>query len=158
MGVLYDYFRGPGAAIVTDLMDRTDADPPGVIDELVTEVVDAKGLDALVCVGALCSFVVGGSRTAGTFRTRLVWPVLDPEDLMEHQGPWVEQLSDGMRDTLAAVDDDRIPELAARWVRIEEINWPGAADDVLVPVVTDLVALARAAQAAGDHLYCWSSL
>ncbi|BEL08034.1 hypothetical protein Q0Z83_062250 [Actinoplanes sichuanensis] len=158
MGVMYDYFRGPDAATVTDLMDRTDADPPGTIEEWVTEVVDVKWLDAAVCVGALCAFIAGVGRAAGSSGIRLVWPVLDPEDLMEHQGPWVEQLTDEMRDTLAGVDDGRIPELAARWVRIEEIYRPGAADDELVPVVTDLVALARAARAGGEHLYCWVCL
>jgi hypothetical protein len=158
MGVLCDYFRGPDAATVTDLMERHDGDSPATIDEWAVAVVDAKGLDPAVCLDALCSFIVGvewaGRRAGG----RLIWPVLNGEALMEHEGPWVELLDDAVRDALAGVDDDRILELAARWVRIEEIHRSGAPDDELVPVLTELVALARATRAAGDHLYCWMSL
>jgi hypothetical protein len=158
MGVLFDYFRGPEAATVAEWMDWNDGGPPGGIDAWVTEVVDVKTLDPTVCVGALCAFIVGVRWAERATGGRLVWPVLDHEELMEHQGPWVEQLSDEVRDALAGVGDDRIPELAARWVRIEEVRWPDAPDDALVPVVTDLVALARAARPAGQHLYCWISL
>lgn len=159
MGVLHDYFRAPGAATVVALMDRHDADSPETIEGWPTEVVAVKNIDPGVALGQLVGFVLGEPWTPGLVDDRLVWPGgQDPDLLVEHEGPWVRELGDQARDALAGVADDRVPELAARWVRIEEISWPGAPDDALVPLLTDLVALARAARAADEHLYCWTCL
>lgn len=154
MGVMHDYFRAPGDSAVVDAMDRDEGGPPG---SWADGVVDTKFLDPAVVVGQLIAFIRDVPFSTGVARSRLIWPAdPDPEFLMEHQGPWVEALEDATRDTLAGAVD--LPELAARWLRIEELDWPGASGDTLLPILTDLVALARDARAAGQHLYCWSSL
>ena len=68
------------------------------------------------------------------------------------------QFNDDVRDVLAGVPPERIPELAARWARIDEFSWSsdGQGDvDYLTAVVSGLVGLPQRAQAAGEHLYCW---
>ncbi|MDI6097126.1 hypothetical protein QLQ12_00700 [Actinoplanes sp. NEAU-A12] len=159
MGVLHDYFRAPDAAAVVDLMDRHDADSPATVEGWPTGVVEAKGIDAGVALGQLIGFILDEPWTAGLVGGRLIWPAeQDPDLLTAHEGPWVEELGDRARDALAGLGDARIPELAARWARIEELRWPGAPDDVLVPCLTELVTLAGEARDAGEHLYCWTWL
>jgi len=73
----------------------------------------------------------------------------------------VVQLGDGVRDALASVTEERVPELVARWTEIEEFKWfsGGRGDaDYLAEVLSGLIVLSRRAQAAGEHLYCWWSV
>jgi hypothetical protein len=72
-------------------------------------------------------------------------------------GPWLQELDNEARNTLASVDDARIPGLAVMWANIEEFKGHARVES-MVTLITDLVGLARRARDAGDHLYCWSSL
>ncbi|GIF72511.1 hypothetical protein [Asanoa siamensis] len=62
-----------------------------------------------------------------------------------------------MRDALAGLSDEQLPELAVRWAAIEEFGGFVPAD-VLVGTMGELAGLARRARAAGEHLYCWICL
>ena len=45
-----------------------------------------------------------------------------PEDSPWKTGPWLDELGAPVRDTLAALDDSSIPDLAAQWAQIEEFG------------------------------------
>jgi hypothetical protein len=69
----------------------------------------------------------------------------------------LEQLADGFVRALAALPDDRIPAIAARWSRAEE--WagplgPGDLDDT----VRGLRDLARQVRPPDQHMYVWFCL
>ncbi|MFG6196113.1 hypothetical protein [Nonomuraea sp. JJY05] len=53
-----------------------------------------------------------------------------------------------MRDTLADVDDERLPELARQWAGAAEAGN-------LLSLVEAFVGLARRAREADELLYCW---
>jgi len=78
-----------------------------------------------------------------------------PENSPWRAGPWLEELDVETRDTLASVEDARLPELVARWEKIEalsEFDDPSS----LLPLLEELVDLARKARKANSQLYCWS--
>ncbi|WP_405096594.1 hypothetical protein [Micromonospora sp. NBC_01412] len=156
MGVLYDYFRAADDEAVAALMAATNggplvgpAAPPGV------DVVEAKGVDPSVVLGQAVSLALGVAWDADLVDDRLIWPDAGAAGA-EHDGPWVVRLGDRVRDVLAAVAEDRLPALADRWSRIEELSWGEPAG--MLPVLRQLVGLARRAQAGGQRLYCWMSL
>ena len=72
------------------------------------------------------------------------------------EGPWLEELDLETRNAaLASLEDARSPELVAQWEKIEALSQ---LDDPasLLPLLEDLVALARKARTADAKLYCWS--
>lgn len=153
MGVLTDYFRARDdvdAARVRSHVGgpttKSDGGGPPF------DAVEAKGIDHAVVLGQLVAFVRGVDWT----------PVLCDGRLLEHasgdldEGPWVVALDDGIRDDLAGISPESLPDLAARWSRIEELG--GADPEELRPILEDLRALALRARDAGEHLYEWSSL
>jgi hypothetical protein len=72
-------------------------------------------------------------------------------------GPWIEQLSEELRDALADVQPSRLPAVAEQWVRTEEFwNQPAAAE--VLPFLGEITALARRARQADERLYCWICL
>lgn len=158
MGVLYDYFRAADNEAVDKLMEITgggsllschDGQEP-------VDGVETKSIDPVVVLGKLVAFARDVPWTADLVTARSVWPAGAPYD---HEGPWVEQLDDGTRDALADIPDGQLPSLAAEWGQIEELSYgDDLPPDAMLPLLTDLVAFARRAQAAGDHVYCWSCL
>jgi hypothetical protein len=79
--------------------------------------------------------------------------LVTPEDAEE----WTMSVPDDMAGKLAALNTDQIPELAAKFsiATGEELGWsPGD----FVPVVNELVALARRAKETGKVMYLWNSL
>ncbi|GAA4951786.1 hypothetical protein [Actinoplanes utahensis] len=156
MGALYDYFRAADPAAVAGLMDRNDAASPADLDEWPTPVVELKQIDPTVVLGQLIGFI-DPSAHGGT-GDRLVWPAGGEQDT-DHEGPWVTLLPDTMRDTLAAFDHARLPEVADRWIRVEEFgDYRDGDDEFAADTITELTGLARAARDAGEHLFCWMSL
>ena len=159
MGVLYDYFRAADGATVAKLMEATDGGPllrDG--HDPAADVVDAKGMDPTVILGKLVSLALGAPWTANLVEDELVWPPDAGED-EEYEGPWVVVLGNRARDALDEIADDRLPELATTWSRIEEMSTYGdVGPDTMLPVLTALVGLARRARRADDRLYCWICL
>jgi hypothetical protein len=168
MGVLNDYFRAPDDGTAAAVGDRIGG--PLVEDgpsAPALDGVDAKGIDSTVILGKLIAairgtawevHIVGSTRVfpAGPAPTRETMASFPP-DSPWFSGPWIERLSDAVRDDLAAVQPGQIDALAATWSAIEEFG--GHWDPVLVGhLIAELSALSRRAQAAGDHLYCWTSL
>jgi len=131
------------------------------------DAVDAKGLDPVMALGHLVAFIRGSPWTPETVVARLLWPppktkpnsqdAFDklPENSPWRAGPWLEELDVETRDTLASVEHARLPELVARWEKIEvfsQFDDPSS----LLPLLEDLVDLARKARKANAQLYCWS--
>lgn len=156
VGVLFDYFRAadPGAAVLTDGPDWAGPfHPPAGVERF--DGVDAKGIDPVVMLGQLVGFVQGVTSIADLVDTTGAALRADEQD--DHANHGVLEILDETRDVLASVAAEQVPELAARWAEIEEFG--GYADaDALAGTVTELVALSRRAEAAGEHLFCWWSL
>ncbi|MEU8241258.1 hypothetical protein AB0C07_23685 [Actinoplanes missouriensis] len=153
MGVLYDYFRAPSVAAVRAHMDENEADSPllGDFDGLALKTIDPS-----VILGQLVAFAMGREWGTDLVDDRLAWPENGEQD-PEHEGPWVTVLDDRVRDVLAGIAADRVPELAERWAAVEEFG--GFADaDYLREVITDFTALATRAREQGESLYCWMTL
>jgi hypothetical protein len=159
VGVLCDYFRAADAASVAKLMQLTDGGSPihhG--QEPAADSVDAKGIEPAVTLGQLVERILGvDDDGADVIGGGLVWPA-GAESAEDYEGPWVVVLDDQARDALAGVEAAQVPELATWWSGIEEIYGGDDAIEPLTGVLTELSGLARRAQAAGDHLYCWISL
>lgn len=153
MGVLYDYFRAAGDVAAVELMAELDGGPvvtadgrPGV------DAIDLKGIDSAVTLGQLVALARGVAWHTGLVEERLLWSG-------NQDGPWLTALDDATRDALAAITSDRLPELSAEWGRSEELAWDGPLPaDQMLPVIEAIAALARRAQDAGEHLYCWCCL
>jgi hypothetical protein len=69
----------------------------------------------------------------------------------------LEELDVQTRDSLASVDDEQLPALAAQWAQIEEFGSGLDAEDVR-PLIQELAGLARRAHDSGDRLYLWCCL
>jgi len=158
MGVLYDYFRAADPAAVAALMDRHEAMSPASLDGWPTPVVELKAVDPTVVLGQLIGFITGAEYSGDLIGERLVWPAGGEQDV-EHEGPWVTVLRDPARDALAGLDEARVPELAARWARIEEFGGYRDGDETFAAeTIGELSGLARAARDAGERLFCWICL
>lgn len=153
MGVLNDYFRarddGEAARVTSHVggpMRHGDDGHPAF------DGVDAKGMDHTVVLGQLVALLRGVAWTPTVCGSRLVEAASGDLD----EGPWVVVIDDAVRDDLAAIAPAAVPALAARWAGIEELH--GAEPSVIQPVLEELIALARRARDAGEHLYEWCSL
>ncbi|MBV2152376.1 hypothetical protein [Kitasatospora sp. SUK 42] len=182
MGVLTDYFRAPDAATVVRALELTGGGRPEFFGEGpggnsggnsgggsggAFDGVEAKRLDPGVVLAELVAAIRDEPWQVDLVVETPVWPTTpEPgpgrtdgpadEDDPWTTGPWVTELDDATRDTLAQVPDERVPEAVARWAQAEEC---GAADPSdLLPVAEELIALARRARAAGERLYCWICL
>lgn len=157
VGLLTDYFRAPDAttaAVVGGPDWSGPLFPPDGTEPF--DGVEAKWIDPYVVFGKLVALIRDVPFDLDLVEPIWVWP---PEEEMDYAPESaVVQFGDDVRDLLASVSPERIPELAAQWARIEEFSWTsdGQGDvDYLGAVVTGLVALSQRAQAAGEHLYCW---
>ena len=141
MGVLTEYF------IARNDQDaaRAHASPTGP-KRAGFKTAEWKSLDPVVTMATLHEVVTGqnefkppDSTVAGT-------------DKDEH---WVFRVYDDHFATLADLPEERLGDVAARWVTSEEMNdWP--LEDAR-QALSELVALAREARSSGAHLYCWVS-
>jgi hypothetical protein len=152
MGVLYDYFRA-----ADDVTAYAAADRPGgplATDRSGAPAFDgvaAQGIDPVVTLGQLVAFVRGVSWSPDL--------VVAEQIARSPVEAWVERLAQPVRDWLAGVADDALPEIVLKWSQVEDFPSDGDLDErQLHALVTDLVALARRARAAGEQLYCWCCL
>src|SRR5205814_9032069 len=72
-----------------------------------------------------------------TVRSEMLWPPPEtepeswddlPDDSPWATGPWLERLATDVRDTLAGIDDARVPQLAERGAGIEELPFHSPED------------------------------
>jgi hypothetical protein len=167
MGNIYDYFRAADATAALRAMDR----PGGpLFPQPAFDGVPNKRVDPHVVLGMLLAFVRGDIWRVDTVQSVYVWPPAETEPAngadwqnLPKDSPWFTteqwllELGAQVRDDLAAVDDARLPNLAAQWARIEEFDGRMPVEDAL-SLIRDLVGLARRARASGDQLYCFMSL
>jgi hypothetical protein len=166
MDVVHDY------SFAADYFYAADAETAALTivsgpEQTGFETVDAKGIDPAVALGHLVALIRESPWSPETIGARLLFPppktkpasqdAYDrlPESSPWREGPWLEELDVETRNTLAAVDDARLPALVAQWETLEAL---GQFDDPssLLPLLEDLVALARKARGANAQLYCWS--
>ncbi|KUN33057.1 hypothetical protein AQJ30_35865 [Streptomyces longwoodensis] len=149
-----------------DWIDAKGIDPDVVLAQLVAFVESASVESASVGSAFVGSASVGSASVGSAFvdggpadGPELVWPdVPYPEGGSGEPGsPWetgliLQQLPDRWRDVLAALPEDAVPAVAARWGGIEELYFadPRDAEDAVVT----FVRLAGRARAARAHLYC----
>lgn len=165
MGILIDYFRAPNAATAVRVKDRLGYPlAPGAAG---FDCVEAKGIEPAVKLAKLVASILRVPWDPELVTTDTAWPPPEtrpasleeyndlPDDTPWKEGPFVEELGVQVRDALAAVDDARLPGLAAEWAQIEEFRGYETAEDLL-PLIRDLAALAKRARAADEQLYCWS--
>ncbi|GLX00547.1 hypothetical protein [Microtetraspora sp. NBRC 16547] len=171
MGVFYEYYRAADreAAVVQPGCPRVVADPSREFPAF--DVVETKWIEPKVILGQLVAFIgdadfsldLVGMVTLypppeGAPKSEEEWAAL-PEDSPYVEGPGIEELTVNVRDVLAGADDARLPLVAERWSKIEELSHFGPDDGAyMLSLVGDLVELARRAKASDEMLYCWSSL
>ncbi|MFD8784666.1 hypothetical protein [Kitasatospora sp. NPDC059599] len=176
MGVLTDYFRAPDAAAVVRALQLTGGGRPDFDDGTGSgsgagsgsgsgfDGVAAKRVDPAIVLGRLVAAVRREEWQPDTVAESPVWPTTPQpgpggpvgEDDPWASGPWVTELGDAVRDTLAGVPDERVPEVVGQWALAQE--WNGADPSDLLPLAEELIGLARRARAAGERLYCWICL
>ncbi len=162
MGVIFDYFRARDAEAAQRLVG------PGGVNE-PNDVVTTKWVDSSVVLGRLVAFIDETSWTPDLAEARLVAPdpATGPKTAEEYEalpensvwltGPYLEELELATRDSLAGVDDARLPTLAEQWAMTEELANDGRTTGAdLLPFVRAFVGLARRARAAEERLYCRS--
>jgi len=162
MGIINDYFR---AADADHAMLAIVSGPRSV----GFDTVEAGGIDPTVVLGQLLAFIRRTPWSPDTVTMQPVWPppktkpnskdAYDrlPESSPWRTGPWLHALNVETRDALASVDDARVPEVADQWARIEEFRGTESGDSLL-PLIKELVDLARRAQKNSEPLYCLSGL
>jgi hypothetical protein len=166
VGVLTDYFRAPDAATVLRIKDVLDG-PLSAGAGL--DGVQEKGIAPRVVLGKLVAFIHGVPWGTELVLCTLLRPPAEtaptsaaqydalPENSPWRTRPWLEELGLSVRETLARLDDTRIPGLAVEWAQIEEFGgWAEAGE--LQTLIGDLVALTRRAREVGDQRYCWTCL
>ncbi|MFJ1791436.1 hypothetical protein [Kitasatospora griseola] len=155
-----DYFRAADETAVRTVMADKEGKPAEAF-----ESVRAKRIDPTTVLRRLVAAVETKEFEAGGAPDRSIWPTgpqpwvteegsiteVDREDPWM-TGPWVVELPDETRDVLATIERKRLPELAARWARAEELRPLATAE--LVQLIHRLGVLARRAQKAQQHLYC----
>jgi hypothetical protein len=148
VGVLYDYFRAPDRSTAAAVLERVGG-PMGGPDAPVLDAVDGKGFEPTVML-----------RTLHSLLTEVPGDELPMEELVAtggEDGPWIWQLSEELRDTLAGAPPGRLQVVAEPWVRTEEF-WEQATAAEVLPFLGEVTALARRARQAGEGLYCWICL
>jgi hypothetical protein len=149
VGVLFDYFRAPDASTAAAVLDRVGGPTTPDPDAPVLDAVAGKGFEPDVMMRTLQSLLTG-----------VPYDELPEAELVAMEGedgPWIQQLSEELRDALADAPAGRLPAAAERWVRTEEFwEQPPAAE--VLPFLVAVTALARRARQAGERLYCWSCL
>jgi hypothetical protein len=148
---LFDYFRAAGADAVRRAMDASDGCSP--MGE-VFDGIEAKSVDPAVVLGMMIAAIEQVPWRPDLVSQQLVWPAGGEQDL-DHEGPWVTELTASARDVLARAGD--LPRVAQEWARIEELG--GHIDVAEAQAFIETVAgLARRAREADELLFCWMSL
>ncbi|MFG2053473.1 hypothetical protein ACGFI9_05500 [Micromonospora sp. NPDC048930] len=145
MGILTDYF----AASPEQALAATDTGPG---DELAP--LRCKFLEPTVLVGRLWAAIRHGDLDLAVEDLSTDEARVDGND---DEGPYLLRLKPAFVSELAALQDERMDDVAAAWRTAEE--WMGEPDAKLVAeIVGELRRVARRAVADGVHAYCWICL
>ncbi|MDA0635465.1 hypothetical protein OUY22_18750 [Nonomuraea sp. MCN248] len=132
-----------------DVVETKWIDPTGSLGELVGIVLGVPYSDDLVETVTLYPPPEGAPKTDDA------WEAL-PDGSPYLVGPQIEELPVSVRDTLAEVDDARLPDVARRWMK-EELSNLGDVQEAF-ELVNEFVALARRAKESDQLLYCWGAV
>lgn len=161
-GGRFVYFRAAGAGAARQVL----AEQAVVADAL--NPVLAAGIDTCAALGYLVA-IIRNTRWHPELATSMsLWPPHEtaprsweeyeelPEDSpWKTPGPSLEQLGEDVRDTLAGIADSELPIVAARWAASEPLaQYSDTTAGSVQALLTDLVTLARRAQATREWLYC----
>jgi hypothetical protein len=153
MSVLFDYFRAPDdeTAILWGVGPDGDPERGTSLTDLGVDWLDWKNLDPYVVIAALVAFAAAPGPGLETESPTELWPE-NLEDGSWEGGLVLTKIPDAWTATLAALADEAVPDVAARWWAIEEIRWgdPSWATEA----VQEFVAFARRAAGSGGKLYC----
>jgi hypothetical protein len=149
VGVLFDYFRASDASTAAAVLERVGGPMTSDPDRPVLDAVAGKGFEPEVMMRTLQSLLTG-----------IAYDELPEGELLATEGedgPWILQLSEGLRDALADAQPSRLPVVAEQWVATEEF-WDEATAAEVLPFLGEITALAGRARHAGERLYCWMCL
>ncbi|MEZ7130465.1 hypothetical protein ACBR40_34475 [Nonomuraea sp. AD125B] len=167
MGILYDYYRAADREAAIARPDLGRAGVRVLPGQPEFDGVDAKGIDPGVILARLIGFIRGVPWSVDLVEMAEIYPPSEgapttdeewdalPEDSPYLDGPGIEELSVSVRDTLADVDDERLPALARQWAEIEEFSTWSIDDGHLLSLIEAFVGLARRAKKDDQLLYCW---
>jgi hypothetical protein len=165
LGHRFVYFRTTDTEDAKRVLEYPDG-PHGTVG---FDVVDAPGIDAFATLGELVALIGGTRWGIGSVPYVSVWPPVadEPESIEEFNAlpadsPWrssphsLQELGVAVRDTLAALEDDRLTDIAVDWARTPSLaQYSDSTPTAIGALVADLVALARRARDADSWLYCW---
>jgi hypothetical protein len=170
VGVFYEYYRAAdrAAATIQPEQSREITDVSRGVPEF--DVVVTKWIDPDVVLGQLVAFAGQVDYSLELVEMVVLYPPpegapqsdeeLDalPEGSPYLEGPGIMELSAKTRDTLASVNDARLPMLAEQWAAIDEFShFTDDGDGYLLSLTKELVGLARRARDNDQQLYCWCS-
>ena len=144
MGILTDYF------IATD-----DAAAAGALAQGPTSAfrtVEGNGLEPTVHLGTLEEILTGRSFEEILDEIDDAGPVAQEDDFSS----FVQPISQSLLEALKAASRDDLLSAATAWSLTEELT--GADPESLLAFLTDLVELARTAEATNCAVYCWVCL
>ncbi|MEV5895667.1 hypothetical protein [Nonomuraea fuscirosea] len=167
MSATNDYYRAPDRTTATWRPSQLRAPAKPLPDAPVFDVVETKWIDPNGSLGELVAIITGVPYSYDLVETVTLYPSPEgapkteddltalPDDSPHLVGPQIEELSASVRDTLAEVDDARLPEVTRIWMNED----PSSFDDAhhTLELVKELVALARRAKASDQLLYCWGA-
>ncbi|MFI6180760.1 hypothetical protein ACIA8R_34880 [Nonomuraea sp. NPDC051191] len=164
MSAMHDYYRAPDRATATWRPGQLRAPAKPLPDAPVFDVVETRWIDPTGCLGDLVAAIREVPYSNDLVETITLYPPPEgapktedewlalPEGSLYHDGPEIQELSMSARDTLAEVDDTRLPEVAQKWLNEHPF---GLDDEHALDLVRELVALARRAKESDQLLYCW---
>ncbi|TDC91425.1 hypothetical protein E1292_42540 [Nonomuraea deserti] len=165
MSAMHDYYRAPDRATATWRPSCLRAPAKPFPDAPAFDVVETKWVDPGGSLASLVAVIKGVPYSNDLIKTVTLYPPPEgapqtedewlalPEDSPYREGPEIEELPASARDTLAEVEDARLPGVARRWT-LEPLSTFQEGDDVL-DVINELVTLARRAKESDQLLYCW---
>ncbi|GAB3444385.1 hypothetical protein [Actinophytocola sediminis] len=164
------YFRAADAVSAMSVVHR-DGGPLSTDGGEGLDGVQARGIEPFRTLGTLVALAQNTHWTLDTVPFVFVWPPAadEPTSLEEYENlpvdsPWknppatLQELGIPVRDTLASITDDQLPDLATHWAHSEELSqYSDSTPATIRPLATALVELARQARDTNQMLYTWSS-
>lgn len=162
----FTYFRAADADAATRAVDH----PNGPAGQPALDAVDGAGIEPFLVLGELLALIRDSRWHPDIVPYISVWPPAadEPQTAEEYEqlpedSPWktshtsLQELGVEVRDTLAAVDDDRLTDIATAWARTDTLSqFSDTTPRTVHALVTDFVTLARRARDTNTWLYCWS--
>jgi hypothetical protein len=139
MSVNYDYFVASDGLPGNDVVDTRWVDPTVRLGQLYARLTDQCWMPRLV-------------------RTTRTSPLPSHGDGAWYLRPSIEKVADDVRDALAAVVDEQVPELGEWWAGTEEFRRDQVPAAEATALLAALVRLCDEGRQRDQHLYVLSGL